>query len=630
MAARTFTMAEDAHPLELIDALPAIVWRGPAEAIGMSFVSRAAETILGYPRAAWLENPSFWREHVHPDDRTRVVALAAEAERARRPYTDEYRMLAADGRVVWLRETVHFLGGGERPVEILGVVTDVTQEKQTEESLRQSRERFELLSRATHDALWDWDIAAGTVWRSEGYAVFLGRRPQSDEPLQVWENLVDPRDLERVTASVRRATAGDASEWTAEYRLRRADGELIEVADRAFIVRDAAGRAVRMLGALSDISQRRQRERERETRLRRMSSLRSVDLAISGSHDLRLTSAVILEQMAGTLGLDAAAILTFDAESQTLRFGAGRGFLGPAILTSELRVGQSLAGEALLRRRAGIYSTLSDEQLAQDPRAAFYAAEKAVAYFVCPLVAKGRPVGVLEGLHRSTLPVDGEWREFFETLGGQAAIAVDNAMLFDGLQRSNAQLTLAYDSTIEGWSRALDLRDKETEGHSRRVTDLTLRLARALRLPESELVHVRRGALLHDIGKLGVPDAILLKPGTLDDEEWRIMRRHAELGRDLLAPIPHLRPALDIPYCHHEKWDGTGYPRGLRGEEIPLAARIFSVADVFDAAISDRPYRRGLPIADAVEYIASQSGRHFDPRVVEAFLATVSPTAGVP
>jgi putative nucleotidyltransferase with HDIG domain len=218
--------------------------------------------------------------------------------------------------------------------------------------------------------------------------------------------------------------------------------------------------------------------------------------------------------------------------------------------------------------------------------------------------------------------------DFLETLGGQAAIAIENAQLFDHLQRSNLDLALAYDATIEGWSHALDLRDKETEGHTQRVTEQTVRLARALGIPDAELVHVRRGALLHDIGKMGVPDGILLKPGPLTEEEWVTMRRHPQLAYDLLAPITYLRPALDIPLCHHERWDGTGYPRGLAGEQIPLAARLFAVVDVWDALRSDRPYRERWTEEKTLEHIRSSVGTHFDPKVVELFLDTMNKGAG--
>jgi putative nucleotidyltransferase with HDIG domain len=188
------------------------------------------------------------------------------------------------------------------------------------------------------------------------------------------------------------------------------------------------------------------------------------------------------------------------------------------------------------------------------------------------------------------------------------------------LQRSNVELTLAYDATIEGWSHALDLRDKETEGHTQRVADLTLRLAQAMGVSDHELIHIRRGTLLHDIGKMGIPDEILRKPASLDEQEWVIMRQHPLYAYDMLSPISYLRPALDIPYCHHEKWDGSGYPRGLAGEQIPLAARLFAVVDVYDALISDRPYREAWSRKRALEYIQQQAGQHFDPEIVSTFL----------
>jgi putative two-component system response regulator len=187
------------------------------------------------------------------------------------------------------------------------------------------------------------------------------------------------------------------------------------------------------------------------------------------------------------------------------------------------------------------------------------------------------------------------------------------------IETAHEQLLSAYDATIEGWSRAMDLRDKETEGHTLRVTDLAVKLARNMGINEGELLFIRRGALLHDIGKLGVPDAILHKAASLNDEEWKIMRQHPQLAHDMLYPIEYLRPALDIPYCHHEKWDGTGYPRQLKGEKIPLSARIFAIVDVWDALTSDRPYRPAWDKKKTMDFINEQSGKHFDPKVVEGF-----------
>lgn len=178
----------------------------------------------------------------------------------------------------------------------------------------------------------------------------------------------------------------------------------------------------------------------------------------------------------------------------------------------------------------------------------------------------------------------------------------------------------AYDETLNAWTIALALRDKETAGHSQRVSDLSIRLAKAMGISETEMLHIRRGTLLHDVGKMGVLDAVLLKPGALTDTEWVEMRQHPLIAYELLKPISFLEKSLDIPYCHHERWDGTGYPRGLKGEEIPLPARVFAVVDVFDAMTNDRPYRKAMPIAEVLEYIRLQSGAIFDPDVVQAFL----------
>jgi HD-GYP domain-containing protein (c-di-GMP phosphodiesterase class II) len=302
-----------------------------------------------------------------------------------------------------------------------------------------------------------------------------------------------------------------------------------------------------------------------------------------------------------------------------LKYAVGRGFRTQALVHSRLRVGESHAGRVALER---CFLSISD--LRQEPgdfhRAPLLEKEAFVCYFAMPLIAKGQVKGVVELFHRTQITPDQEWHDFFSLIASTAAIAIDNLALFDHLQRSNAALALAYDATLEGWSRALDMRDKETEGHTQRVTEITERLASLLEFDDSALIHVRRGALLHDIGKMGIPDAILLKPDRLTEDEWAIMRKHPEYAYTMLSRIAYLRPALDIPYCHHERWDGSGYPRGLKGEQIPLAARIFSVVDVWDALTSNRPYRAAWSEEEAIRYIQSQAGNQFDPKVVEVFL----------
>jgi putative nucleotidyltransferase with HDIG domain len=314
--------------------------------------------------------------------------------------------------------------------------------------------------------------------------------------------------------------------------------------------------------------------------------------------------------------------LLLDENTQQLEFGASLGFHTPTLRSTRLRLGEGIAGRAALQRK-----TIHIHDLHSDPQTLAYAPilarEGFASYYAAPLIAQGNIKGVLEIFHRTPLNPDQEWLSFLDALAGQAAIAIESTTLFDDLQRANDELSQAYDSTIEGWSHALDLRDKETEGHTQRVAKMTLKLAKAMGLSDKELVHVHRGALLHDIGKMGVPDEILLKPGPLTEAEWKIMRQHPQLAYEMLAPIMYLKLALDIPYCHHEKWDGSGYPQGLQGERIPLAARIFAVVDVYDAVTSDRPYRKAWSKEKALEHIQSGSGSHFDPQVVRAFLRMV-------
>ena len=362
---------------------------------------------------------------------------------------------------------------------------------------------------------------------------------------------------------------------------------------------------------------------ESQRRLKQLEALHSIDIAIGASMDLRTTLSVVLQHVESLLGVDAADILLFSPGLQQFRFSAGRGFHTDDIERANVRLGTSFAGRAALERRIvlirGQLSAQSDRDFTK-----MYEKEGFFAYAGVPLIAKGEIKGVLEVYHRLLHSPEPEWLNLLDTLAGQAAIAIDNAQLFNDLQKSNFDLTMAYDATIAGWSRAMDLRDKETEGHTQRVTDLTLKLARAMNISESQLMHIRRGALLHDIGKMGVPDNILLKTDELTDEEWEKMRKHTDFAYEMLSSIRYLQPALDIPYCHHEKWDGTGYPRGLKGQEIPVAARIFAVADVWDAITSDRPYRKSWSREEALRHIHEQSGKYFDPQVVEAFLGLIT------
>lgn len=295
----------------------------------------------------------------------------------------------------------------------------------------------------------------------------------------------------------------------------------------------------------------------------------------AAGHDLAEDAFVISRSIVGQVVERGEAVLTFDAQKDP-RFGAQTSITANhllSILCAPLKLKDELIGVIYVdnRAQAGIFK---DDDL-----------------------------------------------ELIASFSNQAAVAIDNARLIEELKDKNQELEDAYQATLEGWVRALDMRDKETEGHTVRVTDLAEKLARKMGIESGELIHIRRGALLHDIGKMAIPDGILLKPGALDAEERALIEKHPVYAYEMLSPIKFLNPALDIPYCHHEKWDGSGYPRGLKGGGIPLAARIFSVVDVWDALVSNRPYRKALPPEDVKRKIQNDAGAHFDPQVVDAFLS---------
>ncbi len=371
--------------------------------------------------------------------------------------------------------------------------------------------------------------------------------------------------------------------------------------------------------ARRELADRKKAEDRLQLQLKRMNALHTIDIAITSSVNLKLTLDVLLDVTTSQLNVDAAAILLMDPHTHFLEYAANRGFQTIALKHTRLSMGDGLAGQAAVKQSIIYIPNLLREATPLD-KSPLLSEEKFISYFGVPLIAKGKIKGVLEIFNRTHLDADPEWMEYLDTLATETAIAVDNSEMFNDLQRSNLELTQAYVTTLEGWSRALELRDQETDGHSQRVTEITIELARKLGIKSGELVQIRRGALLHDIGKMGIPDNILLKAGPLSDDEWKIMRQHPVYAFKLLSAIPFLRPALDIPHFHHERWDGSGYPLGLSGEVIPLAARVFAVVDVWDALLSDRPYRKGWPEEKVMQYLRENKNIQFDPKIVDAFI----------
>jgi putative nucleotidyltransferase with HDIG domain/PAS domain S-box-containing protein len=430
-------------------------------------------------------------------------------------------------------------------------------------------------------------------------------------------NLIYPDDREAVWINIQNAVVQRTS-FELVYRIHTHNRKIKWVREVGSGLPMINGSHQMLEGCITDITDWKMAEETIQRQVRRFQALRAIDAAISAGPDLQFTLGILLEQIMAQLNVDAADILLHRIGTTRLEVGARRGFRTEASTGTTMPMRVGLAGKTVVTRRTVHIADLSLERPAGDAIHPIEA-ETFKVYYGFPLIAKGQVKGVLEVFLRTPRSIDPEHLEFLEALAGQAAIALDNSSLFEQLQDSNTELSIAYDATLEGWAKALELRDRETVGHAHRVIEMTLRVADKLGFHGEAMQHIRRGALLHDIGKMGIPDSILLKPGPLTPAEWEIMRQHPVHAYEMLKTIDYLSSALEIPYCHHERWDGRGYPQRLMGDNIPMPARIFAVVDVWDALTSNRPYRYAWPEHQALEYISRESGRHFDPEVVKAF-----------
>ncbi|GAA6735485.1 PAS domain S-box protein [Thermus oshimai] len=631
----------------LAETAPALILLWQEERL--VFANPMAEALTGYTREELMERP-IW-EFVHPLDRALVrerglARVRGEAVPGR--YT--FRILTKGGEVRWLDYSAARVEVGGKPA-VLGVALDITEDRERQLSLeafarvslalRQSEELKEMLASGLKATLQAMEAPVGSLLlydpttghleegASEGWLKEIPTPPRVGEGVE--EGLVsralrgevvvspdlknDPRVRPGARALVPEGWSGLAVPLLAG---RQAVGVLTlawphprtptppEV-ERAALLGEAIGNALRRATLRKKLARR----------VEHLESLRAIDQAIVASLDLRLTLEVFLNE-AFRLPVDAVALFLYRKEERALFLEGAKGFLSPKErLPQRVGLGEGHVGRAALEGK-GVHVQDLAESLGAHPQ--FTLEEGLVSERAYPLFAKGRLLGVLAAFTRRPWDLAPEEEEFLEALVGQGAVALDNALTFQELQRKSLELEAAYDLTLWGWAKAVELRDQETAGHTERVTSLTLRLARALGVPEEELEHLRRGAILHDVGKIAIPDAILLKPGSLTEEEWAVMKRHPVYAHEWLSGIPFLRKALEIPYAHHERWDGSGYPRGLKGEAIPLSARIFAVVDVYDALTSDRPYRKAWPKEKALAYLEEEAGRLFDPEVVRAFL----------
>ncbi|HVN16708.1 MAG TPA: HD domain-containing phosphohydrolase [Anaerolineales bacterium] len=488
--------------------------------------------------------------------------------------------------------------------------------RQAEQALRVSEERFRLLVENNSDIITILNSDGTIRYESPSNQRVLGY-PLEEMVGRSAFDFVHPDDQIRLMGIFNDRIEVNGYADPVEYRVAHKDGSwriMESIAQNLISDPIIAGIVVNS----RDITERKRAEEEIERRTQQLLALHEIDMAIVSHYDLQQMLNVILGNVLAQLKVDAASVLLLDPSGQKLGSAFTRGFRTKS--RKELSAGGEFVAQNVLER--GKMTILDLSQAVRQTKTGLLQKEAFVFYCGMPLVAKGKVKGVLEVFQRAPFEPAREWLEFIQAFAVQIAIAIDSVQLIEDLRVSNANLIKAYDETLIGWSQAMDFRDRETEGHSQRVAQMTVELAQTLGIAdEDSLKYIRWGALLHDMGKIAIPDSILYKNDKLTpgDEEV-IMRRHPEIAYKMLSPISFLRPALDIPYCHHEKWDGTGYPRGLKGEEIPLAARIFAVVDVWDALRSDRPYRKAWSEEEALKYIWDHSGMSFEPRIVEAFM----------
>ena len=534
-----------------------------------------------------------------------------------------------DGSTIFVRENARVVWNADRTEFFYaGSVEDITAYKQAEEALRRSEARFQRNIANTPGMVYQFvlrpDGSCGFPFVSDGCRDIYGLEPAAvmADPMVVIA-AIHPDDIPDFQESVAQS-ARTLQPWNWEGRSFHKDGGTRWVQGASRPEAQPNG-DILWDGLLVDVTERHavqeallRSHAELEARVReRTAALAGANAALQRENEERRRA----EETARASGemlrhvVDNIPQLIFWKDARSVYAGCNQNFARAVGAACPEEIVGRTDFDLPRRFREAEAARAADRRIVQNDAAELRVIETRL-----------RPDGGRAWAETNTVPLHDAGGRVVGVLGTYEDIT-ERTLSEQRIIALNAELTRAYDATIEGWSRALDMRDRETEGHCRRVTDMTLRLAEVLDLPPGERVHIRRGALLHDIGKMGIPDGILLKPGPLTDDEWAIMRRHPALAHEMLSPIDFLGPALDIPRFHHEKWDGTGYPHGLAGEQIPLSARIFSIVDVWDALRSDRPYRAGWAPERISAHIRALSGTHFDPQVVAAFLSLLAADA---
>jgi PAS domain S-box-containing protein len=580
------------------------------------------DVFIGWPRSEWIGRP--YEELLAEDDRERARDQFARIAHGETLRALRLRMHTRHGELLVVEMNISPEVRDGRVVGLLGIARDMTEEQRADDILKASEQRLRALIENSSDAIALSNAEGIVTYASPSSFRLLGYTPEELVGRPSIQ-LLHAQDREHLLKQLAHVLQHPEKPFTIQYRLVHKDGSLrwIEAVVRNMLA-DPTVQAV--VSNYRDITERKRTETELKRYAENTTTMYQLSQQILTSLNLDDVYENSRQAVQKIMPCDAFVIALLTETAQEIEdaylwdhgqrwpgetYARGHGLTDYVISSAEtLFVNEWAESHATLTRSYPFgYSGRDDTQ----------------SVLAVPLFdPNGRCFGMISAQCYSSNAYTPEDERLLVTLGNQISEAIRNARLVSDLQRSNSELSQAYDATIEGWSLAMDLRDKETEGHTRRVTELTVSMARSMGLPEEDIIHIRRGGLLHDIGKIGVPDQILYKSEGLSEAEWEIMRMHPVFAHEMLSSIAYLEPALDIPYCHHEKWDGTGYPRGLKGEQIPLAARIFAIADVWDAVTSDRPYRAAWTKEKSLQYIREQSGKYFDPAVAEVFLDLIA------
>lgn len=595
-------------------------WRNPDGTL--EYVSPASKRITGYSAVEILARPALLDEIVYEEDAHIWKKHGNETNKQHTLQDITFRIRRKDGNLIWVE---HACQPVTTPTgEFVGFRAsnrDISNRVEVQNALLESEKLYRSLFENSQIGIV-LASKTGNVLSINPTALKMLGSPSKEASLTInlltFPPLVESGFVQDFYKSLKTGkTIQNRTLYTSKWGVRLHSRYTLTA------IKDTQENLLGVQILLEDTTEQVHDKADLQRQIRNFTAINTINTAILTRTDLEGMVAKVLQEIVTHLSVDAADVLIYDEFGLTLSCSGQYGFYTrPNTEQTVLRVGDGFAGKAALQRKTLRIKDLQDGHLNLDVPERWHD-ENFIAYFGVPLLVKGELKGILELFQRVYVERDKAWLDLMDTLAQQTAIALDSYFLLDALQRSNLELELAYETTLEGWARALEMRDYETQGHTQRVAALTVDLARVLGIRGEELTHIRRGALLHDIGKIAVSDTILLKKGSCTEDEWKVIRQHPRFGYEMLQKITYLKPSLDIVLYHHERWDGAGYPEGLSGERIPLTARIFAIVDVWDALTSERPYHKALSRKKTLLHIQNESDKHFDPRIVEAFQSII-------